>query len=65
MNDSIPRQVNDFLSGTTNNSIVERIAERIGKQTKLQHVENGADIKQFKDLIMMSRRGRIERMLKP
>ena len=60
----IPRQVGDFLSGTTDESIAERIAARIGKQSKFHHVENGKDIKQFKDLIATSSTLCIERMLK-
>ena len=36
----IPRQMGDFLIGTTDESIAARIIERIGKRVKFQHEEN-------------------------
>ena len=68
---SILRQVDDFLAGTSDKSIAERIAGKIGKQVKFHHEENppntflglvedcnGVDVK------LMSAKGHIERMPK-
>ena len=73
----ILRQVDDFLIGTTDESIAERITKRIGKRVKFQHEENlpmtflglaedcnGVNVEQFNNLIPMSSKGYIERMLK-
>ena len=36
----IPRQVEDFLIGTTDESIAKTITKRTGKRVKFQHKEN-------------------------
>ena len=74
---SILQQVDDFLIGTMDKSIAERITERIGERVEFQHEENlpiiflghaedlnGVDIRQFNDSILMSSKGHIEWMLK-
>ena len=73
----IPREVDDFLIGTTDKFIAERITERIGKQVKFQYEENppttflglaedhdGADVRQFNDSIPMQSKGCAKWMLK-
>ena len=73
----ILRQVDDFLIGTTDKSIAERITKRVGEQVKFQHEENlpttflglaedcdGADVKQFNESVLMSSKGHVKQMLK-
>ena len=59
----IPGQVDDFLIGT-GESLPNKSLKELANKANFQHVEKGADAKQFNVLIPMSPKDCVERMLK-
>ena len=72
----IPRQVDDFLVGTTNEEAAKRLTKRTGEEVKFEHEKDlpiaflglvndcdGVEIKQHNDSTLMSSRAYVERLL--